>query len=100
LIAVLGDMRELGNMTQAEHARIGELASHLGVHDLYFVGEHGEALLASCPEAIVGLSWQQAADAVAENANPGDLVFIKASRGVGLERVAGQLIDAFGRVDS
>mgnify|MGYP006267484977 CR=1 FL=1 len=100
LIAVLGDMLELGDSADAEHQRLGQLATDVGVDALYFVGDCGLAVKAGFSSAVTAETWQQAAAHVKNRAQSGDIVFIKASRGVGLERVAAELINAFGRVDS
>ena len=100
LIAVLGDMLELGDSADAQHRLLGEFATEMNVDSLYFVGDGGTEVQAGFPSAMTVETWQQAAASVTDQAQPGDVVFIKASRGVGLERVAAELIEAFGRVDS
>src|SRR5262249_37461719 len=48
-IAVLGDMRELGDLSSAAHADIGALAGQLGVDVLVGVGEGGAQIVAGAP---------------------------------------------------
>ena len=89
--AVLGEMAELGDMTDAEHERIGRLATELGIEYVVTVGpDHGLA------EAAGGLnvgSSGEALDWVRERVGDGDIVLVKASRSVGLEQVADRLTE-------
>jgi len=95
LIAVLGEMAELGPISAEEHDRVGELAARIRVDRLITVGEaaRGTARAAlregMAPEDVA--SYDTAADAVRDvqrAANPGDLVLCKGSRVAGLEMVA------------
>jgi UDP-N-acetylmuramoyl-tripeptide--D-alanyl-D-alanine ligase len=95
LIAVLGEMAELGAIGPREHERVGELAARLRVDRLIAVGEEAEPIaVASVREGVEPgnvATYDDAADALAdirEHAAPGDLVLLKASRVVGLERLA------------
>jgi UDP-N-acetylmuramyl pentapeptide synthase len=85
---VLGDMLELGPDGPALHRRLGVQARDAGVDVLVSVGplaaEIGEGYgrdSRSLPDA------EAAAAAVPGLLEPGDTVLVKASRGVGLERV-------------
>lgn len=95
-IAVLGDMRELGHHAGAAHANVGRLAADLGVEFVVGVGEGG-ALIADTAGAA-GAAAHRVADAAAAGAlvaglvRPGDAVLVKASRAVGLQRVAEALL--------
>jgi UDP-N-acetylmuramoyl-tripeptide--D-alanyl-D-alanine ligase len=98
-IAVLGEMRELGESTDAEHAAIGRLAATLGVDLLIVVGEEARAIHAGAADAP---GWQgeslwvsdvgAASAAVSGVVRAGDVVLVKASRAVGLERVGEDLL--------
>jgi UDP-N-acetylmuramoyl-tripeptide--D-alanyl-D-alanine ligase len=100
LVAVLGDMLELGPDTAAHHRRVGELAAAAGVEVLIAVGAHAADLAAGAAEK--GLSTTQVADAAAaalaaaSTIRPGDVVLVKASRGLALETVAQRLVDGAG----
>ena len=88
-VAVLGDMLELGRGELDEHRAIGAYAAGAGVDVLVAVGP----LSAEMPAAFGGESHvvadaAEAASLVASLAAPGDLVLVKASRGIGLETVA------------
>lgn len=98
--AVVGEMAELGVESEAEHDRIGRLAARLGVRRLVVVGEAArpalEAARLECmtpEEAVAASGADDAADAVLREIAPGDVVLVKASRAVGLERVAERLVE-------
>ncbi len=95
-IAVLGEMRELGAIAPAEHARVGEQVGQAGVGVLDTVGdgtdELGEAAAAAGVEVHHVADTEAAVTAVRTRAAPGDAVLVKASRLVGLERVAAALL--------
>ncbi len=93
-IAVLGDMAELGSLSEIAHFEIGEAVAAAGFDHLVTVGER--ALRISDGARAAGM----AADRVRPCANPGeavevlddllergDVVLVKASRVMGLEQV-------------
>jgi UDP-N-acetylmuramoyl-tripeptide--D-alanyl-D-alanine ligase len=93
--AVLGEMRELGPGAPAFHRAAGEEAAGLGFAPVAAVGELARELAAGAAAAGAAAPWfpdaaAAAAWAVAE-LRPGDLVLVKGSRGVGLERVSDAL---------
>jgi UDP-N-acetylmuramoyl-tripeptide--D-alanyl-D-alanine ligase len=91
LVAVLGDMAELGAEAPAYHREIGHLARGLGIQALVAVGTEARAYLEG-GAGIRSATWAQtaaeAAPVVEETVQPGDCVLIKGSRAVGLELVA------------
>lgn len=91
-LAVLGDMLELGSESEAGHRAVGRCAASLDV--LIAVGERARHIVAGAVEG--GLSperaiWcgdvEAALAALRAELRPGDTVLVKASRGMGLERV-------------
>jgi UDP-N-acetylmuramoyl-tripeptide--D-alanyl-D-alanine ligase len=94
LVAVLGDMAELGSDAPAYHREIGHLARSLGVGVLVAVGAAARGYL----EGGAGIrithwapSAEEAAPLVEQALEPGDCVLVKGSRAVGLEAVADAL---------
>ena len=93
--AVLGPMNELGEESRQRHEEAGGLAARAGVAGLIVVGEDAAPMLTG---AKAERSWRgelisvpDAGGAVAALGNllgPGDVVLVKASRTIGLERVA------------
>ena len=89
LVAVLGDMAELGSAGPSYHAEIGRAAAELGVAAILAVGDLARGYLEG---GVVDVRWAaSAAEAVAAAealVEPGDAVLVKGSRAVGLELVA------------
>ncbi|MGH3513924.1 MAG: glutamate ligase domain-containing protein, partial [Pseudonocardiaceae bacterium] len=101
--AVLGPLAELGEATAQAYRTIGALAASLGVDRLVVVGEQAQSLCSGTAWSSTGASAPAlVADAAAalellhNELAPGDVVLIKASRTVGLERIAQGLLDAEG----
>jgi UDP-N-acetylmuramoyl-tripeptide--D-alanyl-D-alanine ligase len=98
MVAVLGEMRELGPVAQAAHHAIGNLVAELGIHLLITVG-HGHAddlaraaQSSPAPPVIEAAETPEALHAILPGLlKPEDIVFIKASRSVGLENFAATL---------
>jgi UDP-N-acetylmuramoyl-tripeptide--D-alanyl-D-alanine ligase len=97
-IAVLGDMLELGSNATQMHEEVGGFVAHQGVDQLVACGKLGRSLAKGAREAgldpvkIVEVpDARAAATAVKAIVKPGDVVLIKASRGMKLELVADAL---------
>jgi UDP-N-acetylmuramoyl-tripeptide--D-alanyl-D-alanine ligase len=93
--AILGEMRELGADSAAEHEAIGRLAVRLEFKRLVVVGEQARPMYtAALAEGSVGEEpvftpdVESASELVLSEIRAGDIVLVKASRAVGLERVA------------
>ena len=99
-VAVLGDMRELGPEGPRFHRESGELAARLGFSPVLGVGELSRELTAGARSAGAEAHWVADAAAAAEWAAArvqlGDLGLVKASRGVGLDRVVRELLPGSG----
>jgi UDP-N-acetylmuramoyl-tripeptide--D-alanyl-D-alanine ligase len=88
-VAVLGDMLELGPAERAHHEEIGAYAAASGVELLIAVGPRSAAMLDTFGAEAHAVPDAAAAAALADElVGPGDVVLVKASRGVGLEVVA------------
>jgi UDP-N-acetylmuramoyl-tripeptide--D-alanyl-D-alanine ligase len=95
LAAVLGHMAELGPIAFEEHERLGELVVRIGVDRLITVGEPARAIARAAiregqlPHDVA--SYDDPAEAANDArawARSGDVILVKGSRVVGLERAA------------
>jgi len=94
-VAVLGDMLELGDAEREFHAQIGETAGRAGVDLLVTVGPRAAAMSDRFAGAIrAAADAAEAAALVPDLLQPGDVVLVKGSRGVGLELVCRALREA------
>ena len=95
-VAVLGDMRELGPEGPRFHRECGERAARLGFAPIAGVGELSRHLVEGAASAGAAAVWLPDAAAAAEWAAhevaARDVVLVKASRGVGLEKVVRRLL--------
>jgi UDP-N-acetylmuramoyl-tripeptide--D-alanyl-D-alanine ligase len=94
-VAILGEMLELGPGSAALHARCGRAAARAGVALLITVGGPPARALGVAavdaglpPAAVLHCETSEEAAAAAPSlVRAGDLVLVKGSRGIGLERV-------------
>lgn len=92
-LAVVGLMAELGHVAAAEHARMGALAKELGFAVVVVVGE--EPGLAEAAGAIARpvADAAEAFEVLSSLVRDGDVVLVKASHAVGLEKLAQRLVE-------
>ena len=97
--AVLGEMRELGAASRDEHDGIGRLIVRLDIHRLVVVGDAARPMALGAGlegswggEAVWVPDVEGALAVLRAELEPGDVVLVKASRAVGLERVADALL--------
>jgi UDP-N-acetylmuramoyl-tripeptide--D-alanyl-D-alanine ligase len=107
-VAVLGEMRELGDAHEAGHRDVGAAAAGL---DLLVVvdgapGRAAEGIVQGARDAglpldriLVAADAADAVETLRTATEPGDVVLVKASRGVELERVVDGLVEALGAED-
>jgi UDP-N-acetylmuramoyl-tripeptide--D-alanyl-D-alanine ligase len=91
-VAVLGEMRELGALSEKYHRELGEYAAAKGKLDLLICVGDGGAWIADAAKAVGEVfsfaDSAAAAAAIGAMLLPGDLILLKASRGIRLEKVA------------
>jgi UDP-N-acetylmuramoyl-tripeptide--D-alanyl-D-alanine ligase len=107
-LAVLADIKELGRFAQSEHVRIGELAVRLGIDVLVGCGPEmahatsaaarlSAGRLAPHPTRVAHVMEPLDAVALVQSlCRPGDVVFVKGSRSMKMERVVTALAEKFG----
>ena len=88
-VAVLGDMNELGELSERAHREIGSLAKELGIGALVAVGEKARAMA----EGAAGMEthWfpdtAQAMDTIRGLFQPGAVLLVKASHAMHFESI-------------
>jgi len=102
-IAVLGDMLELGEFAAELHRGLGRKAVEAGVAVVVAVGQFASELARGVGEAgdgrtevLVCKDAAEAAEAARDVVRPGDVVLVKGSRGVALEKVSGAVKEMYG----
>jgi len=93
-VALLGDMLELGQWTQSAHRDVGVMAANCGLALLVTVGQSGRLIAEAAVEAgmethrVVALGTAtEAGETIRALARADDLVLVKGSRQLQLERV-------------
>lgn len=100
-IAILGDMRDLGERAETAHRELGNAAARTGIDRLYCVGRHADTvregaiehgLNADCIESAEDLDALH--DLLDDQLREGDVVLFKGSRSLQLDRVAAELMES------
>lgn len=93
--AVLGEMRELGDQSADAHGEIGRMAVRLGVDRLVCVGDAtspmhlgAQAEGAQGEQSVLVPDMTAAQNLLESEVRAGDVVLVKASRSIGLDRLA------------
>ena len=90
-VAILGDMLELGADSDKEHAAIGKVACEADFHQVVFCGPKMKQAKGVCPSAL----YFETRDALLAHVKTSGFahctILIKASRGIGLEKVVSAL---------
>ena len=81
-IAVIGEMKELGDASEEAHRRVAESAAKLD--EIMFVGETAEGMREAAGKGTVGTVDD--ARRLLRELRPGDVALVKGSRSLGLER--------------
>jgi UDP-N-acetylmuramoyl-tripeptide--D-alanyl-D-alanine ligase len=98
VIVGIGEMLELGEETEISHVEAGEMVAETGADWLVALGDHAPEMIRGAADkgfprkkAIRVKSEKEMGAKIMELMKPGDLVFLKASRRIGLDRVAERL---------
>jgi UDP-N-acetylmuramoyl-tripeptide--D-alanyl-D-alanine ligase len=90
-VAILGDMLELGADSEKEHAAIGKAACEAGFSQAIFCGPKMKQAKEACPSALYFETRDTLLDHVKTSGFSNCTILIKASRGMGLEKVVSAL---------
>lgn len=102
VVAVLGDMLELGPGVDDAHREIGGYVAETGVHVVVGMGRHARALVegaraAGIAEAQHTETFEDTVAFLLKELVPGDLVLVKGSRGMRMERIVDALVARLAR---
>lgn len=96
LVAVLGEMLELGPTSDDIHREVGAAAARVGVSTLVTVGDGARALADALPEGTRverAATAEQAESMLDPLLRDGDVVLVKGSNGSGAWRIADALVE-------
>ena len=92
-IAVLGDMKELGALTEAAHREMGGLCAALGVECVIAIGEYAKNIAIAMGEKAMWFTDVEAAlDAVRAEFTAGSALLVKGSHSMHLEKIVEELL--------
>lgn len=94
IIVALGEMMELGDVTVPAHRQAGQMVADLGVYYFFAMGEHASEMIKGAVDSGMSLDQVEVVTTHSEMVNriksemrKGDLVFLKGSRKMSLEKV-------------
>lgn len=95
-IAVLGDMLELGDAEVSAHKKVGEETKEYNFDALITLGERGKIIAKGAKDAglqnvTATSSHEEAANALKSIMKEGDIVLLKGSRGMEMEKILGNI---------
>jgi len=101
---LLGTVLESGRLAESIHKRLGRASALIKPKDLYFFGEHSDKLMQGALEAgfpaeriiTEPSDTNRLADIILDRLAPSELLLVKGSRGVRLERIVDRLMDRGG----
>jgi UDP-N-acetylmuramoyl-tripeptide--D-alanyl-D-alanine ligase len=99
-IAVLGDMRELGDVSKREHTNIGVIASEMKFETLFTFGQFSKYTTEAFGTPAKHFeSKNDLSSELKKVLKPGDVVLVKGSRGMKMEDVVYQLTNNNGQLN-
>ena len=93
-VAILGDMNELGHVSEARHTEIGAYAAEMGIDLLIVIGPQAWFLYKAFADNNKKLYFPIVDEFLPKCKGllqPGDVVLVKASRGMAFERIIDEL---------
>jgi UDP-N-acetylmuramoyl-tripeptide--D-alanyl-D-alanine ligase len=94
-IAFVGDMLELGEFSAKEHKAIVNYINNLNIDRVLLVGDEMQKLAGQIdPEKLIGafLNSTEAVEKLNFTPQNGDIIFVKGSRGIGMEKLIDSII--------
>lgn len=97
-IAVLGDMLEMGEFAERVHADLAGPLLAAGIEHVWLAGKDMQALRESLPDSVAVEYRETTAelkDYVLNSVEPGDVLMVKSSLGIGFGKIVAALLDKF-----
>lgn len=101
VIVGLGEMLELGDETISAHMEAGGMVAELGVYYFFAMGEHAPEMIKGAvtsgfprDRAVVVNTHEEMGEKIREIMKNGDLILLKGSRGMALEKVSKSLTNS------
>jgi UDP-N-acetylmuramoyl-tripeptide--D-alanyl-D-alanine ligase len=100
-VVVLGDMLELGPISESAHREVGRAVAASGAAELIGLGRWAQVAVDAARQAGLAEShhvttFEDAVALLLKRLAPGDAVLVKGSRGMRMERVVDALVARFG----
>ena len=103
LVIGLGEMMELGKESSKYHFDAGQLVADMGARYLVVMGEHGPNVIeGACKGGMdrkqthIATTHAEMSDSIKANIQKGDILFMKGSRKVALDKVVEDISEYFG----
>jgi UDP-N-acetylmuramoyl-tripeptide--D-alanyl-D-alanine ligase len=103
LVIGLGEMMELGRESSKYHFDAGQLVADMGARYLVVMGEHGRKIIeGACKGGMdrkqthIATTHVEMSDSIKANIQKGDILFMKGSRKVALDKVVEVVSEYFG----
>lgn len=94
-IAVLGDMAELGELTESSHRQMGEVSRELGIDCVIAIGERAKNIANAYSEKAKWFTDSEAAmDTIKQEFTAGSAMLVKASHSMHFETIVEELTKA------
>ena len=94
-IAVLGDMAELGELTEQSHCAMGELTAQLGIDCVIAIGQKAKDIANANPDRAKWFAdTQTALDEIKKEFTAGSAMLVKASHSMHFEKIVEELTKA------
>ncbi|MBI4635811.1 MAG: UDP-N-acetylmuramoyl-tripeptide--D-alanyl-D-alanine ligase [Candidatus Rokubacteria bacterium] len=105
LVVVLGDMLELGALTEEAHRALGRQVAALRADEFVGLGRHAQLAVEAAREAGLAevhptMTLEDTVGHLHKRLEAGDTVLVKGSRGMRMERVVDALVARLARVDT
>ena len=97
-VAILGDMLEMGEFAERVHSDLAGPLLAAGIEHVWLAGKDMQALRDSLPDSVAveyRETTEELKDFVLNSVEPGDVLMVKSSLGIGFGKIVAALLDKF-----